>query len=132
MAKSIGRDGPSGEGRKRSNLRNGTSYIDPTINITEKSQRVKINGETCMGHYDINGKPVEGPIKINNLRIFDGEGNLVQKLQFVALTSDITKDKEWFYRKKALCVEEYIEQQEAARIKNGDGFVYDLSFFELK
>lgn len=107
----------------------GNSCTDPKSAIIEISHGVRINGQIYMGHYDINGFPVEGPIKINNMRIDDDEGKLVSRLQFVALTSNI-KDNEWFDEEKALLSDEYIERQYDSRQYRGSGYVYPESFFE--
>lgn len=125
---------PHGEVNTGSNLRGcigGNSCTDPKNTITKIEKYVRINGEFVRGHYDVRGLPVKGPIIINNMRINDNEGKLVDKLQLVALKSNV-KDDEWFNEKKALLVDEYIEKQEEYRIKRGNGFVYEHSFFKVK
>lgn len=123
--------GPNFRGGNRgSGMRGGNSYIDPKSAITEISQDVKIKGEKIEGHYNVNGLPVKGPIKINNLRIYK-EGKLIDKLQLIALTSNIYGD-EWFDEKKALLVDEYISNQGACLIKRGHGYVYERSFFNIE
>lgn len=125
---------PHGETNSGGNSRGcfgGNSFTDPKSSITKIGCVVKINGEICLeGHYDVNGLPVKGPMKINNLRIYK-DGKLVDKLQLIALTPNI-QTSEWLNEKRAFLVDEYISNQEASRIKKGYGFVYEHSFFKFK
>ena len=129
----FGVGGPNVNNRTNTGFFRCNGYTDPKSAVTERSHPVRVNGEICMGgHYDVNGIPVKGPIKINNVRVLDGHGGLIDKLQFIALAPNIKNDDEWFNQKKALLVDEYIEKQEESRIKKGYGFVYEHSFFDLK